>query len=155
MGDQRLFASMRRTAAQSGSIGAVLAHPIFGEVAAATGQVDAAVLPKINQLQGGTDRIALCQCRRIAHAVEVQQQAPHRVSGAAAVVQQLRLVRVAGLPGRHVDVLDKGVQQGVQQVQREVVAHQDRVQRGENPGPFAVGMGWTEGGLNELLAVTA
>jgi hypothetical protein len=79
-------------------------------VDAAARQVHAQVLPEVDQLQRAADGVGLAQRRRVADAVQVQQQPPDRVGRAAAVVQQLRAVGVA----RVAHVLLEGVEQGMQ-----------------------------------------
>ena len=88
---------------------------LLGQVVAATRQVNAQVLPKINELQRRANRVALRQRLGIAHPIQMQQQAPHGVGRALAVVQQLVVRAVVMRFGGVAHVLLKGVEQGVQQ----------------------------------------
>jgi hypothetical protein len=59
---------------------------------------------------------------------QMQQQAAHRVGGASAVVQQLGEIGIAFLP----DVLDEGVEQVAEQLQRQAIVGNDRPQAQEH-----------------------
>ncbi len=111
VGNERLLGTRGSTVAHSGCIGTVLLHPCLWEIAAPARQIHAAVLPKINQLQGGTDGVTVGKCLRAVHVVQVQQQASHRVGRAAAIVQQVGFVVVAHVERRHLHILHKGVEQ--------------------------------------------
>jgi hypothetical protein len=69
------------------------------------------VLPEVDELQRGADGVAFGQGRGCAHAVQVQQQAAHRVGRAPAVVQQRGLVGVGGAGVGHAHVLLEGGEQ--------------------------------------------
>ena len=71
--------------------------------------------------------------RRVADAVEMQQQPADRIGGAPAVVEQRRPVGVAG----HGHVLDEGVEQGVEQLDRQAMTGDRRGQRREHLRPGA------------------
>jgi hypothetical protein len=105
---------------------------------AAARQVDREVLPKIDELQGGADRVALAQRRIALHAKQVQHQPAHRVGRAPAVVLQLRPVGIAlAIPGAS-HVLLEGREQ-VQQVGRwQCVAGYGLAKGPEDPGPAGV-----------------
>ena len=81
----------------SSSIGVDAVARAVGErqVEAAARQVDAQVLPEVDELQRGADGVRRAQRRGVVDAVEVQQQAADRVGRAAAVVEQLGAVGVA------------------------------------------------------------
>ncbi len=93
--------------------------------------VAAAVLPEVDQLQRRADLVGAGQRVVVAHAVQVQQQPPDRIGRALAVAQQLGAVGVAAL----VQVLLEGVEQGLEQRQRQVMAAEDRRQRPEHRRP--------------------
>ena len=76
--EQLLFLrDQRGQALRRGRLGREAVAPaILGrQVVAAARQVDAHVLPEVDQLQGAADRVAVRQRLRIVHAIQMQQQA--------------------------------------------------------------------------------
>ena len=126
----------------------------LGQVKAAPGQVFAQVLPKVDQLQRGANGIAALQCLRVGDAVQVQQQAPHGVGRAAAVVQQLGAVGITGGAGGFFNVLDEGTEQIIEQRHRQLVAGNGLLQRGEHSAPARAG-GVALGAGVQVVAVGA
>ena len=114
-------------------------HAGLGRIPALARQVHAQVLPEVDQLQGGADLVTLRKRMGVHHAVEVQQQAPHRVGRAAAIVQK-RVFRGETLAGGgHAHVLLEGIEQLLQQVRGELEFTHHRPQGLEHTRPFATG----------------
>ncbi len=117
-------------------------------VAATAWDVDAQVLPEVDQLQRRAHGVAAAQERGVVEAMKVQQQAADRVGRAAAVVQQGGAVRVTGMAG----VLLEGVQQRGEQGHGQAVARDHRGERIEHAAP-AAGAGAAGGGVQQVGAV--
>ena len=109
------------------------------QVVAVAGDVHRQVLPEVDELQRSADRIALLQRLRVAHAIQVQKQPPHRVGGAAAVVQQFGAVGIAfGIAG-FFHILGEGAEQVFEQRHGQLVAAQHALQRQEHIRPAGRG----------------
>ena len=91
-------------------------------------EIDADILPVIDELQGRTDRVGTAQVLRRGGAEQMQQQPPDRVGRAAAVVQQFGVVGVAVLDR----VLREGGEQVAEGLQRQPVRRDDRAQAQED-----------------------
>ncbi len=81
------------------------------------GEVDADILPVIDELQGGADGIRTSQIVRRGGVEQVQQQAADRVGGTAAVVHQFVETGIAIL--HH--ILGESVEQVTKKIQRQPV----------------------------------
>ena len=101
--------------------------------------VFAQILPEVDQLQCRADGVALRQCLVIMYAVQMQQQAAHRVGGASAVVEQFCAVGIARLVAGLGNVLHEGAEQIVEQVYGQLPLLQLILQGGEDGGPAWLG----------------
>ncbi len=127
---------------QRGQRGAV--HAVGGavgvcKVVAPARNVHAQVLPEVDELQGGADGVALRQGLGIRHAIQVQQQPPHGVGRAAAVVEQGGAVGVGGAVAGFLGVLHEGAEQVVEQRHGQAMLAQHALQRAEHGGPARAG----------------
>jgi hypothetical protein len=101
------------------------------------------VLPKVDELQSGADVVAHAQRICIVNAIQMQQQAPNRVGGTRAVVQQLGFVGVAFMVTRFAYVLLKCAEQSrstkmhgqIEIVQWQIAMVQRPIPNGSR-GPF-------------------
>ena len=107
------------------------------QVIAAACDVATQVLPEIDQLQGRANVVTQCQAGTVVHAVQVQQQATHRVGGAAAIVEQVCVGVVTGAVAAFGDILLKGVKQIGQQPNRQLKLQDHRGQWFKNLRPAA------------------
>src|SRR5207244_1184584 len=64
-------------------------HVVKRKVNAVLAEVDFHILPEVDELQGGTDRVRAGDLASVAFAVQVQHQAPDGVGRTAAIIHQL------------------------------------------------------------------
>ena len=131
---------------------AVTLQVVRRQVVAAAHHVDAHVLPEVDQLQRGADRVAALLRCAVVDAIKVQQQAADRIGTAPAVVQQFGPVGIAGGVAALVHVLFEGGQQVGQGAQRQLEVAHRAAQGNEDAGPAAAVGAAAEAGV-EVCAV--
>ena len=115
-----------------------VALQVFGrQVVAATHDVEADVLPEVDQLQGRADSIALRLRRCVADAIQMKQQPADRVGAAPAIVKQFPAACIARAVAAADHVLFKSRQQVPQRPLRQHEVADRAAQWNENAGPTA------------------
>ena len=102
-----------------------------GQIHATLLPIDGDVLPEVDELQSGADRVARAEVRRRLRAVEAQHQPADRVGGTTAVVEQVFERRVA----RRQDVLPERGQEVAEQREGQAVTCDRRRRARERAAP--------------------
>ena len=87
-------------------------------------EIDADILPEIDQLQRRADRVGLRQVLIAGGTVQVQHQPAYRIGRSAAVFHDLGEVCIAGLG----DVLGKRIEEIEKRLQRKVMGTDHLIQ---------------------------
>jgi len=69
---------------------------VLRDIDAAFLPIDGNVLPKVDELQRGADAVALGDADFVGLSVQVQHNAPDRIGGTAAVVNQVAKILISG-----------------------------------------------------------
>ena len=105
---------------------------LLRKVDAVLAPVDRHVLPEVGELQAGADRVAPSEVVCALAAIQREQQAPHGICRARAVVQHVGVRRIA--LGR--DVLAKSRDQRMAERNRQLVSANRvrKIEKGASPG---------------------